>query len=351
MDMEQELKNTLKNVQQQIRFPEEIDIESILKKRKKVKSKQAVLVIALMVLFMILVPNVTPSWAGLKLFGTSPKFPHPYMEYLIHNGYYYIPTEQKVSKEKLETKLGTISRNGDWEFLREGDTSQYPPNSNYYSIKDQSPDEYIAVGIMGGPARKRPIEDYQVLKRAKLVEKPDVKSIFGGKNDPLEVQVAYENIRKVVPFMKILQSPDLKMTASVLRNDGSRYHVKLEYQPTPNSSIGQTVTIPGDKYVTDKVIWIQEYPEGYQGGIYKEKDTFNHVDYNGDFQYDPNQKIGEFITNGVTWTQYSRSYQHAPYDPFFTTKIKGVIYEVTSQGCSVEEMKKLLETFTKAPKK
>ena len=32
--MEQELKNTLKNVQRQIRLPEEIDIESILKKKK-----------------------------------------------------------------------------------------------------------------------------------------------------------------------------------------------------------------------------------------------------------------------------------------------------------------------------
>lgn len=345
--MEQELKNTLKNVQRQIRLPEEIDIESILKKKKHFNLKQAVLFVALTVLFLLLVPNVTPSWAGLRLFGTSPKPPHPYMEYLVHNGYYYIPTEQKVSKEQLGTKIGTISRSGDWEFLREGDSTQYPPNSNYYSINNQSPDEYIAVEIMVGPASKRTIEDYQVLKRAKLVGKPDVKSIFGGKNDPLEVNAAYQNIRKIVPFLRILQSSELKMTTSVLRNDGSRYHVKLEYQPKPNSSMGDTIQLPGYNFAFPKVIWIQEYPEGYQDGIIKG----NHVDYNGDFQYDPNEKIGEFITNGVTWTQYSRSYQPTPYDPFFTTKINGVIYEVTSQGCSVEEIKKLLQTFTKAPKK
>lgn len=341
--MEQELKNTLKNVQRQIRVPEGIDIESILKKKKRVRSKQAVLVIALMVLFMILVPNVTPSWAGLRLFGTSPKPPRPYSEYLVHNGYYYIPAEKKVSKELLGTKLGTISRNGDWEFLREGDTTQYPPDSNYYSIKGQSPNEYIAVEIMTGSARKRTIEDYQVLKQAKPVEKPDVKSIFGGKNDPLEVNAAYQNIRKIVPFLRVLWSPELKMMASVLRNDGSRYHVKLEYRPTPNSSMGQTVTIPGENHPTDKFIWIQEYPEEYQDG--------NHPDYNGDFQYDPNHKIGEFISNGLIWTQFSRSFQHSPYDPLFSTKINGVIYEVSSQGCSVEEMKKILQTFTKAPKK
>jgi hypothetical protein len=347
MDMEQELKDTLKNVQRQIRFPKEIDIERILKKKKRVRSKQAVLIVALMVIFLLLVPNVKPSWAGLRLFGTSPKPPHPYSEYLVHNGYYYIPAEVKVSKEQLGSKLGTISRNGNWEFLREGDTTQYRPDSNYYSIKDQSPDEYIAVEIMGGPAGKRTIKDYQVLKREKPVEKPDVKSIFGGKNDPLEVQAAYQNIRKVVPFLKILQSPELMMTTSVLRNDGSHYHVKLGYRPTPKSRMGQTVTIPGDNHITDKDIWIQEYPEGYQDGILKG----NHVDYNGDFQYNPNQKIGDFISNDVKWTQYSRTYWNDQYHPLFSTKVNGVIYEVSCQGCSVEEMKKLLETFTKAPKK
>jgi hypothetical protein len=125
---------------------------------------------------------------------------------------------------------------------------------------------------------------YQVLKRAKLVEKPDVKSIFGGKNDPSEVQAAYENIRKVVPFLGIFQSFKLKMTTSVLRNDGSRYHVKLEYRPTPESSMGQN-------HITDKFIWMQEYPEGYQDGT--------RPDYNGDFQYDPKQKNGVFISNGA----------------------------------------------------
>jgi len=339
--MEQELKNTLKNVQRQIRLPEEIDIESILKKKKRCRSKQAVLFVALMVLFLLLVPNVTPSWAGLKLFGTSDQPPHPYSEYLVHDAHYYIPTDERVSKEQLALKLGTISRIGDWEFLREGDTTQYPPNSDYYSIKDQSPDEYIAVEILGGTARKKTMEYYQVLKRAKPVEKPDVKSIFGGKNDPLEVQAAYENIRKVVPFLRIFQSPELKMTTSVLRNDGSRYHVKLEYRPTSESSMGQTVTIPGDNHTTDKFIWMQEYPEGYQDGV--------RPDYNGDFQYEPNQKIGDFISDGVKWTQYSRG--NNQYDPLFSTKVNGVIYEVTSQGCSVDEMKKLLQTFTKASNK
>ncbi|WML45414.1 hypothetical protein [Neobacillus sp. PS3-40] len=341
--MEQELKNTLKNVQRQIRFPEEIDIECILNKKKRFRTKQAVLFVTLMVLFLLLVPNVTQSWAGLRLFGTSDQHPHPYSEYLVHDAHYYIPTYERVSKEHLASKLGTISRIGDWEFLREGDTTQYPPNSNYYSIKDQSPDEYIAVEILGGTARKRTIEYYQVLKRAKQVEKPDVKSIFGGKNDPSEVQAAYQNIRREVRFLRILHYPELERTSIALRNDGSRYHVQLEYRPTPGSIMGQTVTIPGDDHTTDKFIWIQEFPEGYQDG--------NHPDYNGDFQYDPNQKIGDFISNGVKWTQYSRTYWHAPYNPLFTTKVNGVIYEVSSQGCTVEEIKKILETFVQAPKK
>ncbi|MGE7694123.1 hypothetical protein ACQKNC_08370 [Lysinibacillus sp. NPDC094177] len=338
--MEQELKNTLKNVQRQIQFPEEINIESIVRKKKRFRLNQAILFVVLMVLFLLLVPNVTPSWAGLKLFGISKQPSHPYSEYLVHDGHYYIPTtDERVYKEQLASKLGTISRIGNWTFLREGDTTQYPPNSNYYAMKKQSPDEYIAVEILGGTARKKTIEYYQVLKRANLVEKPDVKSIFGGKNDPLEVQAAYENIRKVVPFLRIFQSSELKMTTSALRNDGSRYHVKLEYQPTSESSMGQTVTIPGDNHITDKFIWMQEYPEEYQGG----------PDYNGDFQYDRQHKKGTFISNGVKWTQYSRKYNQN--DPYFSTKVNGIIYEVTSQGCSVDEMKQLLQTFTKASNK
>ncbi|RDI41085.1 hypothetical protein [Falsibacillus pallidus] len=337
--MEQELKDTLKNVQGQIRYPKEIHIERILKKKKRAKLNQAALIVVILTLFLTLIPNVTPSWAELRLFGTSPKPAHPYSEYLVHNGYYYIPSVQKISKEQLETKLGTISRNGDWKFLREGDTTQYPPNSNYYSIKGKSPDKYIAVDIMAGPARKHKIEGYQVLKRAKLVEKPDVKSIYGGKNDSMEVNAAYENIRNIVPFLRILQSPDLKMTTSVLRNDGARYHVKLGYKPAPHSSIKQTVTLPGDNHVTEKFLWIQEYPEKYLDG--------NHPDYNGDFQYDSIQQVGEFSSNGITWA----SYQVAQYDSLFSTKINGIIYEVSCQGFSVEEMKKLLETFTIAPKK
>jgi hypothetical protein len=343
MDMEQELKNTLKNVQRQIRIPKEIDIESVLKRKKRFRSKQAFQFAALMVLFLLLVPNVTPSWAGLRLFGSGEKPPNPYSEYLVHNAHYYIPIDERISKEQLALKLGTISRIGDWEFLREGDTTQYPPNSNYYSIKAQSPDEYIAVEILGGTARKPTIEYYQVLKRAKPVEKPDVKSIFSAKNDPDEVQAAYNNIRKEVPFLKILKSSDLEMTSAVLRNDGLRYHVKLVYRPTPESSMGQTVAIPGDDHTTQKFIWIQEFPEGYQDG--------NHPDYNGDFQYDPNHKVGEFISNGMKWVQYTLNNGHAPYNNLFSTKVNGVIYEVSTQGCSVEEIKKLLETFEQAPKK
>lgn len=75
----------------------------------------------------------------------------------------------------------------------------------------------------------------------------------------------------------------------------------------------------------------------------------NHPDYNGDFQYDPNHKVGEFISNGMKWVQYSLNNGHAPYNNLFSTKVNGVIYEVSSQGCSVEEIKKLLETFEQAP--
>jgi hypothetical protein len=57
------------------------------------------------------------------------------------------------------------------------------------------------------------------------------------------------------------------------------------------------------------------------------------------------------VLKGVTWTQYRRGDREDKYYPLFTTKVNGIIYDVSSQGCSEEKMKKVLQTFIQAPKK
>lgn len=352
----------MQNVKEQMSFSKEIDIKAVLERKKRKQKRNFAAAFITAVCFLLIFITDVPSSVA-NLFGTSPGSHHPYGSYLIHNTHYYIPTNKSVSKVRLDRELGTISRSGDWIFLREGDTSEYITGSKYYSIQGKSTEEAIAVEVIGGTKQKPVIEKYQVLKRAEQVEKVDQKAIFGGKNDPKEVQTAYKNIQEVVPFLRTLQSPELEMTSIVLRNDGSHYYIKMMYRPTKTSSMGQTIDLQYKHLykskkidminTIDKTIFIQEYQDGFGKG----KEEFKHTTTDGDFPYDVNKRVATFTSNGFEWVQYNRTYadeypgRFDKYDHVYRAKSNGIIYEVSSQGCSIEEVKKLLETFVQIPNK
>ena len=92
-------------------------------------------------------------------------------EYLVHNGFYYVPINEKIDKSQLDRKLGTVTRVGDWQVKKEGDTPQYIPRTNYYSIKGISDNSKIAVEIWGGTGLDMRVLSYEILERRKQVEK------------------------------------------------------------------------------------------------------------------------------------------------------------------------------------
>lgn len=87
-------------------------------------------------------------------------------EYLVHDGYYYVPIEEELGETNLDSKLGVVSRIGEWEEIKEGDTPYYVPGSAYYTIKGVPDKKKIAIEIGKNESKK-----YQVLVRNQPVPK------------------------------------------------------------------------------------------------------------------------------------------------------------------------------------
>ncbi|TQK74269.1 hypothetical protein FB479_102912 [Brevibacillus sp. AG162] len=87
-------------------------------------------------------------------------------EYLVHDGIYYVPIEEELNETNLDSKLGVVSRIGEWEEFREGDTPYYIPGSTYYTIKDVPDKNKIAIEIVRKESKK-----YQVLEKSHPVPK------------------------------------------------------------------------------------------------------------------------------------------------------------------------------------
>lgn len=87
-------------------------------------------------------------------------------EYLVHGGYYYVPIEEELVETNLDSELGAVSRIGEWEELKEGDTPYYVPGSTYYTIKGVPDKKKIVIEIVKMDSKK-----YQVLERNQPVPK------------------------------------------------------------------------------------------------------------------------------------------------------------------------------------
>ena len=90
-------------------------------------------------------------------------------KYIIHDGFYYVPIDEEVNESQLDTILGTVTRIGEWEDMREGDTVQYIPGTKYYSIKGIKDKDKIAIEILWHTIYEHKILKYQVMEREKPI--------------------------------------------------------------------------------------------------------------------------------------------------------------------------------------
>ncbi|MED1797488.1 hypothetical protein [Brevibacillus porteri] len=87
-------------------------------------------------------------------------------EYLVHDGYFYFPVEEDLTETNIDKVLGTVSRIGEWEEFKEGDTPYFLPGSIYYTIKSVPDKNKIAIEIVKNETKK-----YQVLEKGHPVPK------------------------------------------------------------------------------------------------------------------------------------------------------------------------------------
>jgi hypothetical protein len=317
--MERKLKEALDEMANQYNFPEKVNLDfAVLPKKRRLFNRKGVLIIAfaLTSFFVFMVFDI-PQGIANYLF-KSEQITHTYSEYLVNSGYYYLPTGNKVDKKELDLQLGEVTRIGSWTYLEEGDTPVYIPGTKYYSIIGAPETEKIAVEIWGGTKRKPKIVRYEVLERKQAVEEIDNSKVLGGKNDEKEVNMALANIRGHIPFLHEINSIELKPSFVKLDNDGQHYSVLTHYSPMNNGEENQ------------KYIFFLQYEKG-----------FISIHNRGDFYHNSSKVLSSFSIAGVNWTQYETD---------ITSYFKGekdyVIFEVSSQNYSPNEVKKFLESLT-----
>jgi hypothetical protein len=325
--VERRLKESIEEIANLYEFPNKVEIQSILIKRNE-KRKNRLPILLVPVAALVFIFSYFDVEHGIaNLFGNE-FIQHP-SHTLVHNGHYYVPTDENVKKNRLEDKLGEVTRIGNWTFPEEGDTPEYIPGTKYYSIKGVSEKEKIAVEIWGGTKHDKKLLKYQVLESKEPVMKVDEDIVFSGKSDPKEVSVALDNIRKQIPFFHEIIVTDLKVFSARMRNDGTGFLVNTNYIPTDV------------KDGIEKAIFVRQYEKGYV------------VSYDNDFAHEKNKIIETFNLNGIEWEIFEPKYSEAETKenrnrkrPVFIGEKGNIVFEVASQVYSVDEVKKYLESLT-----
>jgi hypothetical protein len=248
---------------------------------------------------------------GVATLFESSKLERPADEnYLIVDGYYYVPTNESIEESSLSDKLGEVTRNGYWNKLKEGDTgdgSNYHVGEGYYKINNYPNLEYIAIEVFDPKVKegKGAVIRYDVLKREKPIEQINDQNILGAKNDPEEVKIALNNIKEKVPFTHELQTDKLNPTLVSLDNDGEHYKITLYYQSVGNKN---------------STLFIKQYQSGFK-------------------EESPNQSktAKSFEVNGINWSEYE--------DGTFKGVKDNIIFEIKGQEMSADEVKSYLPLF------
>ena len=164
------------------------------------------------------------------------------------------------------------------------------------------------------------ITGYQVLERRDPLEVVNNNRILGAKGDTTEVGVALENIRKVFQNLSEFKSDELMPFLVSLDNDGNHYSVLTHY--IPHSAI--------ERDGNSKVIFFLQYQKGFE--LKKENGIFNH---------NSEHTLSTFKVNGISWTQYETDMSS-----YFKGEKGDLIYEVSSQEYTSEEIKRFLEALS-----
>ncbi|MFS1515436.1 hypothetical protein V1503_02800 [Bacillus sp. SCS-151] len=322
--MEGKLKKVLEDVANLHSFPKEINIQNILlEKERGNKKRKLILVVSPTIILCLFIFFFTPfSSAFVEILG-SEKTEHLYNDYLIHNDHYYIPTKKIVQgKEDLDTQLGEVIRSGEWNLLKEGDigkSSNFNTGAKYYSLKNHPKLQFIAIELKDSKVKegKEEIIGYQILERIEPIEDININAIFEAKNDPKEVSIALENIRKNTTFLHEIYSDDLELTFINLSNDNKYYHILMYYQST-GKNIG-------------KNIYVHQYEKGYRDKVFS------------GFNFEQRKILLKTDANGIQWEKYIGSNDKIGYKGVK----ESIMFEIIFENYKTEEVSQYINLFYK----
>lgn len=258
------------------------------------------------------------------------------MEYIVHNGYYYVFTGEKVKKSEVDKLLGIVTRIGVWSFKKEGDTPAYIPSTKYYSIKGVPEEDKIACEN-GENSKLKAESDYLVLERNEPVESANDSIIFSAKNESQGVNTALKNLQEYIPFLHEFVSDDLELslvnTVDKSTENKTTGFILMHYlkKDTKNNKIPSYIFVR--QYEVDCDPW--------EGVIRADPRTGKKIIT--EFDYDPEKKLSSFIINDINWEEYGTIVENTSY--FRGTK-GSAIFEVSSQELPSDQVKKYLETFS-----
>lgn len=254
----------------------------------------------------------------------------PYLKYtnfLVHNGYYYVPAGENIGKEKIDKFLGKVASavyiTGNKLFLKEGDSAQYNYSNKYYSIKGISDSEKIA--CEDRQSLKPPITSYIVLERKERIEPPDTQYLFNAKANEEECRIAIKNIAKYVPFFYTFNVDELKPfivyvqteTGNVDAKENGTAYILLNYKLKSDST---------------KEVYLR---------ISEGKHNLNDL---SEFGHSPYPITPSFKLNGIIWNEYNGI--NANYLYFKGVK-DNVVYELGSKGYTSQKIIQYLNSFGK----
>lgn len=143
-----------------------------------------------------MISGISAAVACLVLFVTVPVMAASYIAnqayqhkaYIILSGHYYYATVQQVPVSKIGEKVSTVKRVGDWNMKSDGDSNEFPPET----ANDSRIGEKYAVKVT--MKQLNFLSSYIEVQRGDQVEQPELKTILSAKNNPEEVEIAFDNI-------------------------------------------------------------------------------------------------------------------------------------------------------------
>jgi hypothetical protein len=153
-------------------------------------------------------PGMTPPTPVISPNPTTDASLPPNQRYIVYKNAYYVKTDEVLPTSQVGSKVLTVTRIGDWAIKKEGDTNEFPPGPDLYTVKG-SDDSKMAVKVRQRKTTSGTvIYQYQIVERYATVVQPESSTILGAKGDYNEVAIAIKNIRKKDPYLFELTEMD-----------------------------------------------------------------------------------------------------------------------------------------------